>query len=153
MPNQRKAIFIVSSIPNKAMNAGKKAVNGMARIGAATGLINSKTQRKLAMRIPKGIAKTVHQKNACAILHQLFTTFPSRSYSVQSLPKARTTPSGLGNENGGRISQCVRAIQARRMAPQLTKASATRARDETCFRIVKSSLIFGGLTSQDLRTT
>src|SRR5271163_2838890 len=96
---------MVSSMPNKAMNAGRKAVSGIDRMGAATGLTNSKTQRNAAIKIPKGIAITVHHKNACAILHQLLATFPSRSYSVHSLPNARTTPSGFGSENGGRISQ------------------------------------------------
>ena len=41
MPNQRNATFIVSSIPNSAMNAGRKAVMGMERMGAATGLTKS----------------------------------------------------------------------------------------------------------------
>ena len=36
---------MVSSMPNRAMNAGKNAVSGMARMGAATGLISSNSQR------------------------------------------------------------------------------------------------------------
>src|SRR6266566_4243291 len=151
MPNQRKATFMVSSMPNKAMKAGKKAVIGMARIGAAIGFTSSKSQRKLAIRIPKGIAMIVHHKNAWAMRHQLFTTFPSRSYSVQSFPNARMTPMGLGKEKGGRISQWVRANQASRRIPQLKKPRANRARGEVSFRIAKSLLMFGSLANSGLR--
>src|SRR5215469_1982309 len=71
--------------------------------------------------------------------HQLFITLPSRSYSVHSFPKATTTPIGLGRENGGRISQCVRTIHRSRIVPQLRKPRAHRARGETSFRIAKKS--------------
>src|SRR6202008_2649641 len=142
MPNQRNASFMVSSIPNKAMNAGRNAVIGMARMGAATGFTKSKSHRKLAIRTPKGMATVVHQKKARAIRHQSFVTFQSRSYSVHSFPNARTTPMGFGKENGGRISQWVRAIHASRMAPQLKNPRANRVRGEISFRIAKRSLIF-----------
>ena len=79
------------------MNAGRNAVIGMARMGAATGLMNSNSQRKLAISMPSGMATTAHQKNAWAMRHQLMNTLPSRSYSVHSIPKDRITPRGLGN--------------------------------------------------------
>src|ERR1039457_7126320 len=103
MPNQRNAIFIVSSMPNRAMKAGRNAVIGMERIGAATGLIRSWSQRKLPMRMPRGIAITALQKNACAMRHQLWNTFAQRLFSVHRRRKAFATPAGGGSENGGRI--------------------------------------------------
>jgi len=139
MPNQRNAIFIDSSIPNSAINAGRKAVMGMERIGAATGLTRSWTQRKLPMSKPSGTAITAHHANAWAMRHQLFITFPSKSYSVQRRTNARITPVGLGSENGGRISQLVRTNQAMTTMDQADTASINRVRRETSFRIVRKS--------------
>src|SRR2546427_9577589 len=130
-------------MPKKVVKAWRDAVGGMARMGAAIGLISSKSQRKLAIRMPSGMATTAHQKNACAMRHQLLTTFPRRSYSVHNFPKAWITPSGFGSENGGRISQCVRPIHARITMLQLTIAKITLARGETSVRIVSQSLMGG----------
>src|ERR1019366_6418885 len=105
MPNHRKATFMVSSMPKKAMKAGRKAVMGMARIGAATGLTKSWTHRKLAINSPRGIAIQAHQKNAWAIRHQLCRTLPRRLYSLHRRPKAAITPVGRGRANGGRMSE------------------------------------------------
>src|SRR5215471_9530721 len=88
MPNHRKMTFMRSSIPNSPMKAGRKAVIGMERMGAATGLTKSWTQRKLAMKSPSGMAITAHQKNAWPIRHQLNATFLSSSLSFQSAGKA-----------------------------------------------------------------
>src|SRR5213594_3588181 len=137
MPNQRKATFIDSSIPNSAMNAGRNAVMGMERIGAATGLTRSCTQRKLPIRSPSGMATTAHHRKACAIRHQLLITFPSRSYSVQRRANARITPIGLGSEKGGRISAYVTANQARTIADQAVIARINRVRREVSLRIVR----------------
>ena len=116
-----------SSMPNRAMNAGRKAVMGMERMGAATGLTRSCTQRKLPISRPSGMAITAHQKKACAMRHQLWITLPSRSYSVQSRKNARITPSGLGRENGGRMSQWVSANQARTTGPSRDRQDQPRA--------------------------
>ena len=80
------------------MKAGRNAVIGMERMGAATGLISSNSQRKLAISMPSGMATTAHQKNAWAMRHQLLKTLPSRSYSVHSNLKDLTTPSGVGSK-------------------------------------------------------
>src|SRR5204863_8861316 len=133
------------------MNAGRKAVSGMARMGAAMGLISSNSQRKLAIRIPRGIAIAAHQKNACAIRHQLSITLPRRSYSVHSLPNARITPIGFGSENGGRISQWVRPSQSRIMTLQLRNARAILARGEISFRMLNKLPMRQHVSSLDSR--
>src|SRR5579871_3148931 len=139
MPNQRKATFMVSSIPKSAMNAGKKAVRGIERMGAAIGFTRSNTHRKLPIKIPSGTAITVHHTNAWAILHQLAATFARRSFSVQSLPNACNTAKGRGSANGGRISQCVSANQSSTIVLQLTIPKISLVRGETSLRIVKRS--------------
>src|ERR1035438_10532567 len=139
MPNQRNAIFMDSSMPNSAKNAGRKAVMGMERMGAATGLTKSCTHRKLPISRPNGMAMTTQNVKACAMRHQLLNTLPSRSYSVQSRTNARITPRGLGRENGGRISQCVSANQTARMPAQAATARISRVRREISLRIVKRS--------------
>src|ERR1039457_6075735 len=136
MPNQRNAIFMDSSMPNSAKNAGRKAVMGMERMGAATGLTKSCTHRKLPISRPNGMAMTTQNVKACAMRHQLLNTLPSRSYSVQSRTNARITPRGLGRENGGRISQCVSANQTARMPAQAATARISRVRREISLRIV-----------------
>src|SRR5438445_6497961 len=140
-----------TSIPHRTMNSVRKEVIGMARIGAAMGFISSNSQRKLAIRMPSGIATTAHQKNACAIRHQLSITLPRRSYSVHSLPNARSTPMGLGSENGGRISQWVRPIHSRIMTLQLRNARAILARGEISFRMLNKLLMRHHVSSLDLR--
>ena len=60
------------------MNAGRNAVMGIERIGAAIGFTRSCSQPKLAISRPSGIAISAHQMNACAIRHQLWKTLPSR---------------------------------------------------------------------------
>src|SRR4030095_2101216 len=105
MPNQRKATFINSSIPKRAINAGRKAVIGILRIGAATGLMKSYSQGKLAIINPSGRATMADHRNAWKIRHQLWKTLPSRSCSVQRRTMAWTTPVGLGKEKGGKTSQ------------------------------------------------
>src|SRR5579872_4031078 len=130
-----------SSIPNSAINAGRNAVIGMDLIGAATGFTKSCIQPKLAISRPSGIAINTHQKNACAMRHQLCATFSSRLYSVHNRPKALTTPSGCGTENGGANSQYVTPNQTRIITPQLASPNATLARGETSLRIVNRSAI------------
>src|SRR5687768_8748927 len=126
MPNHRKATFMASSMPNRAMKAGRNAVIGMERIGAATGFTRSCIQPKLAISNPSGTATMVHQKKAWAMRHQLWKTLPRRSYSVQSAPKDRMTPRGWGKEKGGSKFQWVRTNQIVITSAQLTKARARR---------------------------
>src|SRR5215469_13498591 len=135
MPNQRKATFIISSIPNSAMKAGRKAVIGMDRIGAAIGLTRSCNHLKPPISKPNGIATTADQKNAWAMRHQLWKTLAGRSYSVHRRPKALTTPIGSGTENGGNTLQRVSRNQHRTTRAQLTNASATCVLLETGLRI------------------
>ena len=111
MPNQRKAIFMASSMPNRAMKAGRKAVMGMDRMGSAMGFTRSCSQLKPPISRPSGRATTAAQKKAWAMRHQLWKTLPSRSYSVHRRPKAVNTPSGSGTENGGSNFQRVRRYQ------------------------------------------
>src|SRR5580700_2529893 len=99
--------------------------------------------------MPSGIANTAHQKNAWAIRHQLINTFPSRSYSVHSLPKAWMTPRGLGSEKCS-LLQYVRAIQIKTTMPQLMKAKIQRMRGETSLRMVsKSLMVVYGVSFED----
>src|SRR5262252_9950780 len=99
MPNQRKMTFMRSSMPNKPTKAGRNAVMGMERMGAAMGFTKSWTQRKLAMNRPSGMAITAHHKNAWPMRHQLVATFFSNSLSVHSEGNARTTSKGVGTAN------------------------------------------------------
>src|SRR5215469_11170179 len=96
MPNQRKATFMVSSMPNSPMNAGRNAVMGMERMGAATGSTRSLNQRKLAMSSPSGMATTADHRNAWPMRNQLAHTFDKSPRSEKSKGNARKTPMGLG---------------------------------------------------------
>src|SRR5690242_7745223 len=98
MPNHRKMIFMRSSMPKRPIRAGRNAVMGMERMGAATGFTNSCTQRKLAMSKPSGMAMIEHQKNACPMRHQLRATFLNRSLSFHNDGKAVTTSHGVATE-------------------------------------------------------
>src|SRR5437763_195992 len=145
MPNHRKAIFMVSPMPNKPMKAGRNAVSGMERMGAAIGLIRLKNQRKLAMSRPSGMAMATHHENAWAMRHQLVATFFSRLLSDHSDGKARMTSSGVGTEKRFTISQWVTMVQTITTTTQLRKARAHLVAGETSLRIVRSSRTVTGL--------
>src|SRR5215471_20055244 len=135
MPNHRKMTFMRSSIPNSPMKAGRKAVIGMERMGAATGLTKSWTQRKLAMKSPSGMAITAHQKNAWPIRHQLNATFLSSSLSFQSAGKALTTSRGVGTEKRLTNSQCVSIAHTATMTTHASVASVHLTVAGTSLRI------------------
>ncbi len=71
MPKNRKPTFIASSMPNRAMNAGRNAVIGMDRMGAAIGFTRWCSQGKLPISRPSGMATSADQQKACAMRHQL----------------------------------------------------------------------------------
>src|SRR5260370_22996062 len=87
------------------------------------------------------MAMTSHNRNACAMRHQLWNTFCSRSYSVQRRTKDCTTPLGFGSENGGTRPKWVIAYQTETSTVQLPMANASLARGETSLRILNRSAI------------
>src|SRR5215471_13660685 len=135
MPNHKKITFMRSSMPNNPMKAGRKAVIGMERMGAATGFTKSWTQRKLAIKRPSGMATTAHQKNAWPIRHQLNATFLSSSLSFHSAGKAFTTSRGVGTEKRLTNSQCVRSAHTPITTTQAAVASPHLTGDGNSFLI------------------